>query len=685
MSLVQKAARQRSVQGVLVSDAINSCREMLRKGQSKKCEKAAQQYLRSSPGNLDLMAISAQAALAQNKIARAAGYADAVLSIDPTSDDAALVKSDCIRFTQGIDAAIFFLAQSVDNAPSMRLSRIRLARLCIASNNFVGALASIQPVMAQPDDDGEVFELAGWALRALNRVDEADQAFDLAIKLNPRRIDAIAQRVGIAEFERGQDTRPLLKRSLKDNPGNQALLILYLHSCQKRCDWSDFEAMAPQGTDLLSLGQEPGSSSPWMLLSFFDDALASLKRSRVFARSNLANAGLKKPADRPKFTSTAGRRIRIGYFSNDYHNHATLKLISGVLRNHDRTRFELHCYDYGGTDDEGIELKQEFDVVNNVRDAPNESIVALARSSELDIAVDLKGYTRADRTPLFLQGLAPVQINYVGYPGTLGSRAYDYMVADDIVVPKHLETYFDEEIIRLPTCYLPYDDTRRPMLSPPRTALGLPEDAVVLACHNQAYKICREAFSIWLETLAAQPETVLWLLHDNDTATANVKAEASSAGIAPERIIFAPKVPHADHISRLSQADLYLDTFNYNSHTLSADSICSAGLPLLTKAGQQFSARVGASFITAAGLPELVTNTNQEYSDKLKSLAGNRALLAELRQKLAVNRAVRPIFSTKKYTRLLEAAYLKSVEIAQTGSKPQSFSVPALTDMPDEA
>jgi predicted O-linked N-acetylglucosamine transferase (SPINDLY family) len=423
------------------------------------------------------------------------------------------------------------------------------------------------------------------------------------------------------------------------------------------------------------LGQH--ATGAWFPFPLQDDPAAALARQARVGAVVLGNLGLAEPTRAPLPPPHLDGKIRVGYFSNDFYTHATMFLLNGVFRHHDRARFELHCFDYGRNDALGTAIKSLCDYVHHIQDVPRDDVVALAREVGLDIAVDLKGETTGARTDLFPLGLAPVQINYLGFPGSMGTPAYDYIIGDDVVIPPELEAHYAERVVRLPTCYLPSDDTLRHELPPTRAELGLPTGAVVLACLNEHYKISRALFAIWLDALKTLPNTVLWLLDGPDEAKANLLRSAAAAGVAPERIIFADKRPHQQHVTRLAQADLYLDTFHVNGHTLSADALCYAHVPLLTRAGQQFAARVGASFATAAGLSDLVATTSEEYRSKLLDLASNPAALTQLRGRVALARGTQPMFSSKAYTGFLEEAFTIAHSRARQGLPAQSFSVAA--------
>jgi predicted O-linked N-acetylglucosamine transferase (SPINDLY family) len=290
--------------------------------------------------------------------------------------------------------------------------------------------------------------------------------------------------------------------------------------------------------------------------------------------------------------------------------------------------------------------------------------------------VDLNGYTQNGRVGIFAERAAPIQIGYLGYPGTIGAPFMDYMIADAVLIPDAAGQHYSEQVIRLPHSYQANDDTRViAERAPTRREAGLPEEGFVFCCFNNGYKISRAEFDIWMDLLRQLERSVLWLLKGNDQAQENLRREAAARGIEGSRLVFASSLPLAEHLARHRLADLFLDTFNYNAHTTASDSLW-AGLPLVTKIGQSFAARVAASLLTAINLPELIASTPEGYATLALDLAKNPARLRDLRTKLAVNRNAAPLFNSTLITRHLEAAYELAFERYLTGAPPAAFAVP---------
>ena len=372
------------------------------------------------------------------------------------------------------------------------------------------------------------------------------------------------------------------------------------------------------------------------------------------------------------------QRIRIGYFSADFHNHPVAFLMAELFERHDRSKFELIAFSFGPDTDDDIRrrLKVAFDKFIDVRNMSDRDVALLARSLEIDIGVDLKGFTEDARTNIFAMRAAPIQVNYLGYPGTMGADYIDYLIADPMLIPASHQSHYTEKIVYLPNSYQPND--RKRQISDKaftRSELGLPQQGFVFCCFNNNYKITPDVFDSWMRILAHVEGSVLWLLEDNEIAARNLKKEASVRGIDPDRLVFAPRMALADHLARHRMADLFLDTLPYNAHTTASDALW-AGLPVLTQIGETFAGRVAASLLNAVHLPELVTTTRDDYEALAIELATNPAKLASIKQKLADNRLTTPLFDTELFTKHIEAAYTTMYERYQADLPPDHIHVP---------
>ena len=478
------------------------------------------------------------------------------------------------------------------------------------------------------------------------------------------------------------------QREYTHHGNSPAALSLLAQISGKRCDWRRCEdqlaALMP------TLQGENGdvacaAITPVPLLSFLFDPAELQRITRVWTASKFRSLQPATPAMRARYIGQPRpQRLRIGYFSADFHLHATMSLMAGLFEAHDKARFETIgiCYgSYGDRSDDAMRsrAKRAFDRFVSVTRRTDPEIVQLAREMDIHIAVDLKGFTEGTRLGAFAERVAPIQMHYLGYPGTLGmSGAIDYLVADRVLIPEASRRFYSEKIIEMPDSYQVNDRQRAidPVV-PSRIELGLPKNAFVFCCFNNNYKITREVFELWLQLLKAKEGSVLWLLADNDTAVRNLKQAARGAWIDPSRIVFAQRAELSRHLARHAQADLFLDTWPVNAHTTASDALW-AGVPVLTCMGETFASRVGASLLTACHLPELITRTPQDYLNKAKELAHNPEQLKAIRRKLQDTRLTVPLFDTVRFTRHLEKAYDLAWERLVEGLPPDHITVPPM-------
>jgi predicted O-linked N-acetylglucosamine transferase (SPINDLY family) len=351
--------------------------------------------------------------------------------------------------------------------------------------------------------------------------------------------------------------------------------------------------------------------------------------------------------------------------------------MAGLFEQHNKDKFELFAISFGpATKDEMQQrLALSFDQFVEVQNRTDKDIAALCRSLEIDIAIDLKGFTQDSRVGIFSHRAAPIQVNYLGYPGTMGTDYIDYLIADKVLIPEASAPYFTEKIVYLPNSYQVNDAKRR--ISDTvfiREELGLPASGFVFCCFNNNYKIMPDTFDSWMRILQRVDGSVLWLFEDNPTAALNLRKEADLRGVNPERLVFAPRLPLAEHLARHRAADLFIDTFPYNAHTTASDALW-AGLPVLTRTGESFASRVAASLLIAIDLPELITSTQEEYDALAIALATHPERLLAVKQKLARNRLTTPLFDTGLFTQHIEDAYTQMYQRYHAGLEPDHLYV----------
>ncbi len=508
------------------------------------------------------------------------------------------------------------------------------------------------------------------------QLDEAVRCFRRAIELQPDYVEA---HVNLGNIYGVQGRRDLALRSFEAahelSPHDPDVTAGLLFEMQYSCDWSLLNELCQARRD--DIRAHPGKRiDPFSLLSIPSTRQEQLRAARSFAQHELRAVAGEQEQAKFSFARQPKRRLKIGYLSADFHEHAIAYLAAELFELHDRERFEIYGYSYGPDDGSAMRarLALGFDRFIDIRALPHAEAARAIHQDGIDILVDLKGYTTHARTGIVALRPAPIQVSYLGYPGTMGAEFIDYLVADSFVTPPDHEADYSEKLVLMPGSYQ-VNDRRRPIAdTPPREQLGLPEHGFVFCCFNQSYKILPEMFAAWLRLLQAVPESVLWLLDSNPWAAQNLRREAGDCGVDPGRLVFGPRLPLDRHLGRLRAADLFLDTRPYNAHTTASDALW-AGLPVLTCAGDTFVSRVAGSLLTAAGLPELITCSMADYEALALRLARDPARLAALREKLARSRNTAPLFDTPGFVRQLEAAYERMWKRYLSGEPPGGIAL----------
>lgn len=441
------------------------------------------------------------------------------------------------------------------------------------------------------------------------------------------------------------------------------------------CQWGRFEQHLRHFADYVDPQSFLPPTSPWLSLSLMDEPALHLRVAQKFLNDYSGHQAVVTRKLRPLGKLT--RRPRIGYLSADFHDHATTRLMTGMLQAHDRAAWDMVGLSYGPDDNSAMRQRTigAFETFVDLRGKPVEANVQTLRALNLDILIDAKGLTNEFQAPYSLCRPAPVVVNFLAYPGSMGTSAYDYIVGDRVVTPFEHQAHFTECIVQMPHSYQ-CNDTGRVASDAPlsRSDAGLPEDALVLAAFNQTKKITPDQFQLWLRILHQLPQAVLWLFSPELTAQHNLRACAQQAGIAPERLVFAPSLPQAQHLARHRLADVFLDTFPCNAHTTASDALWM-GLPLVTLQGSSFASRVAASLLQAAGLPELITHTPDAYERLVIELASQPQRLADYRARLIAQRDSAPLYDARRYARNFEQAWAFMIERSRKGKAAHAFEV----------
>ena len=537
---------------------------------------------------------------------------------------------------------------------------------------FDEALASYEGALRAAPDYADALINRAALLQRFRRLDEALADYSRALGLKPDSPLALYNRGTLqwTEFRNYPAAIRDLTELVRIAPDYDYARGELLHLRMFAGDWQDFGAEVARLDDGVRAGRRVVKPFAYQALS---SSPADLKACATIFANHLFPP---KPALR-KLSRSHAKKIRLGYVSGEFREQATAALAAGLYEAHDKDRFELVAFDSGFDDGSPMRKRLEaaFDKFIAIDKLSDLAAAEKIRDEEIDILVNLNGYFGTVRMGVFAHRPAPVQVNYLGFPGTLGAPTMDYLITDPIVTPPDEKRHYSEKLVFLPGSYQANDNRRAiAQTAFTRADFGLPADAFVFASFNASYKLTPATFASWMRILGRYENCVLWLLEGIAEFRANIVREAAAHGIAENRILFARRLPMDQHLARLKLADLFLDTLPCNAHTTASDALW-AGLPLLTLRGTAFCGRVAASLLSAVGLPELIAQSEGDYEALAVKLAQDPALLTSIRAKLAANRLTQPLFDTAAYTRHLEQAYAQMWQTAQGGKPPRSFSV----------
>jgi len=540
------------------------------------------------------------------------------------------------------------------------------------------AITAYRHALALRPNFADVYCNLGNAYMQQAKYDAAEEAYRQAISLKPELAQAHANLGAVLETRgRIADAIDCYRAALAIDPALLAVHCELHHQRRLACDWENIEADEKDLLERLNTQTLADPVPPFGLLSLGLAPAQHLRISEIWAASYEKYRRLRLDHSERRKPHEPGRRIRIGYLSADFQRHATALLMAELFERHDRERFEIIAYSYGADDHSDMRwrLKNTFDRFIDIKDVDAFEAVQMIASDKIDILIDLKGYTQHARTDIPALRPAPIQVNFIGYPGSMGVDFIDYVIADPFVLPFDQQPFYAEKIVHLPHSYQPNDTSRRiAEHTPSRTECGLPENGVVFCCFNNSYKITPDIFAIWMRLLTKVPGSVLWLFDGNPLVKENLQQEAAKHGIGPERLVFAPRQPSAEHLARHRLADLFLDTLPYNAHTTASDALWT-GLPVVTCPGDTFAGRVAGSLLHAAGLPELITGSLEAYEALALDLAQNPDKLTVLRQKLLAQKHTAALFDIAAFTRDLEQALTHMWDLWTAGEEAKPFAV----------
>jgi predicted O-linked N-acetylglucosamine transferase (SPINDLY family) len=578
-------------------------------------------------------------------------------SIKPHLADAYwyLSRGSVLQDLRRFDAALLSYGQAVALRPDYAEAYCHRGTVLMEMNALPAALASFEQAIALKSHYADAHSNRGAVLTALKQWDAALASCNQAIALDPHIAEAYAVR-GALCAERGQWQTALESYDLAIaiRPGFGFLLGDRAFARMQLCDWDGLDAELPQLIQRIERGA--AACAPLPILALSGSAALQRQAAQIWVQN-------KYPPD-PSLGPLRGwgrhERIRVGYFSPDFRDHAVSHLTAHLFESHDRSRFDVTGFSFGPDTQDPMRRRMEraFERFLDVREQSDRDIALLARSMELDIAVDLAGFTRDCRPAIFALRAAPLQVSYLGYLGTMAAPYMDYLIADGTTIPLKGRAHYAERILCLPS-YQVNDSTRGDTDKTfTREQLRLPPAGFVFCCFNANHKMTRTTFAGWMRMLLRVPGSVLFLLAANPAVMSNLRQEAAYRGIDPDRLVFGGMLPRADYLARFRAADLFLDTLPYNAGTTASDALW-AGLPVVTCTGETFAGRVAASLLTALKMPELIASTQAQYEDLAVELATDPERLAKINQQLSEKRLTAPLFNTRFFTTHLEAAYTK--------------------------
>jgi predicted O-linked N-acetylglucosamine transferase (SPINDLY family) len=676
------------------------------RGQFREAARLAERVLAAEPNNIAALQLGGLLALVTGRYDAAIDILGSAIRLNDKAAELHATLAEALQRAGRSEEAIAEYQRALALEPDNAETIYNCANVLLRLGNHAEALSGYDRALAIQPGFVRAVHNRGNALFELQRFDEALADYDCTLEIDPRFVMAWSNRANallqlrryeeaLAACDRGLeiDARHVASLSVRANAlfelrrfaeaaeAYDRLLVVdpaYPYALGRAfycrllcCDWTDYDRTMALVASKVAAGER--AVPPFMFLNMADSPEQRMHCARTFSRDrHPAAADPLWRGERYRHT-----KIRLGYLSADFRHHPMAYLMAGLFERHDRSCFETTAFSFGPDprDEFRRRLEGSFDRFIDVRTKRDRELAQLVREREIDIAVDLMGYTNNGRPGILAYRPAPIQVNYIGFAGTLGADYIDYIIADRFIIPEHSRRFYTEHVAHLPDTYWPTDSTRavgRTM--PTRFEVGLLEPGFVFCCFNQSHKIAPGIFDIWMRLLRQVEGSVLWLVEDNADAAGNLRREAERRGVAAARLVFASRVGLDEYLARLPLADLLLDTLPFNAHTTASDALW-AGVPVVTCAGSSFAARVAGSLLGAVGLPELITDNLADYEALALKLARDPSMLARIRAKLDRNRQSYPLFDTDRFRRHIESAYQTMWERQQRGEPPSDLAV----------
>jgi protein O-GlcNAc transferase len=624
-----------------------------RSGQLDKSRETCLDILKSQPDHFDSLHFLAIINYRLGDYQNSVDLINQAIALSPNNANFYSDRGVFFKSFKKLELALSSYDKAIEISPNRADYHYNRANLLSDLRELNKAILSYNTAIELDPNNANYYSNLANVFKEMMQPDLALTNYNKALQINPNYVEAYYNLGHIfAELKKPDLALINYQKAFQLSPNQKFLPGLILYTKSKICDWSSYDQSIVDMEERILRNEL--AISPFAILAIKDSLSLQYAVAKIAAEADYPEINNFGPI--PK--RLKGDKIRIGYYSADFHNHPVAYLSSDLFASHDRSKFELIGFSFGPDIDDEMrrKVKGSFDQFIDVRLKSDLEVTKLSRDMGIDIAVDLHGFTQNMRLNIFAARCAPIQVNYIGYPGTMGASYMDYLMTDKVMVPTKSYGHYSEKIVSLPDIYLVNCNRAMSDKVFTREEFGLPNDGFVYCCFNNSHKITPAVFDVWMRILKSVEGSVLWLFVDNAVAIANLRKEAERRGVSADRIIIADRLPMPEHLARHKLADLFLDTLPYTAHTTCSDALW-AGLPVLTLIGESYPARVSAAILNSMGLPDLITNTQEEYEFKAIEFGNDADKLWEIRERLSKNKLTSPVYDVKKMTKSVEAAY----------------------------
>ncbi len=643
-------------------EIFSKAKQLHQSNKIKEAQKLYKKLTAHNKNNFQLFFLLGTSFLQTKNYSEAINYLESSIKINPNFEDAYNNVGIALAEKKNYQKAIYNYDKALKLKPNFFHALLNKGIALKNIHQYENAIKFLNLAKDIDPKKPEIYNTLGNVFKEQAYYDKAIKSYDMAIKISSDYADAYNNKgIVLNLMEKYEESFQNYKMALSINPDNDYILGGVIHSKMHLCDWQNLEnSIFNLKNKIIDKNLVAG---PFILLSIFDD----LKIQKLNAENHIKKNFHEYKLSNIKPSSLKNNKnIRIGYYSGEFHKHPCLLLMKDIYKYHDKSRFEIYAFSYGPNPRSNPlrdEVKPYFKTFFDISQKSDEEIINLSKDLNIDIAVNLTGLANYERTSMFAKRVAPIQLNYLGFPGTMGAKFMDYIIADNLIIPDKMKKYYTEKVIYLPNCYQPntnklLDTSIKKKIN--RKNLGLPENGMVFCCFNNHYKITPYIFNAWMNILKKVDKSVMWIYVDKKYAQENLRKEAIVRNVDPNRIRFAQKENIENHLVRMKFADLFLDTWPYNAHTTASDSI-RMGLPLLTLMGNSFASRVASSLLNTINVPELITTKIDDYENLAIKLGNDKSKLDEIKNKIKTNSKKSSLYDSKKFTKNLENIYNKLI------------------------